>query len=138
MLVEVVLAAGLDVRPLDGHEAVAILPALLVPQPDRVPDLVDGVAPRATVADRDLLPAPLPADLRPAAAGVDELDVVHVRRGVRRCALDEGEVGVGLPVRDRLGDASLVADVAADLPRHRAVPPPVPVAGDADARCRAL
>ena len=105
VLVEVVLAAGLDVGPDDPHDAVAVLAALLVPQPDGVADLVDRGAEAAAGAERDHLHAvALHADRRPAAVALLERHPVGELRGIGGGALDEADARVGVPMGDRLVD----------------------------------
>ena len=62
LLVEVVVLPRVDIRTVDGHERVAVLAALLVPQSDGVPDLVDGLTEEAAAGEVDVLQAALPAD----------------------------------------------------------------------------
>ena len=47
LLVEVVFIPWLNILVVDYNIVVTVLAALLVPQADRVPDLVDGIANRA-------------------------------------------------------------------------------------------
>jgi hypothetical protein len=111
---------------VDGHEGVAILARLLVPEPDRVTDLVDHVAEAAAGREVDELLTALPADRRRAAAARPEGHEV----GVGRRAGDEAVARVGLPVRDRVGDARLVRKVRVDREGDLAVRPPAVLAAD--------
>ena len=129
------LSAGSMFGPLDPDERVAVLAALLVPQPDRVPDLVDRVARRAAAAERDVLAAPALADHRRAAAAVLEVHEVRELGRVRAVAQDEPDRRVLLPVRDRVRDPLLVRHPGVDVVRHLPVGPSELLARDAD-RCQ--
>ena len=50
VLVEIVLPAGFDIRPIDADVSVAVLAALFVPESGRVPDFVNGLTESATSA----------------------------------------------------------------------------------------
>ena len=62
VLVEVVLPTRRDVLQLDGDEQVAVLPALLMPQSDGVPDLVDAPAGVTPGAEGNVLLTPAHTD----------------------------------------------------------------------------
>ena len=132
VLVELRRHAGLDVLPVDRHEKVAVLAALLVPETDRVADLVDRVARRAAGAQADVLAPASHPDERPAPTRIREVDVVRELGGIRRCTEREAEGRVRLPVCDRVRHARLVGQGGIDLIRNLAVRPPELASGDAD------
>ena len=123
VLVEVVLHRRVDVGPVDLHELVAVLAALLMPQAHGVADLVDGVAGGAARAQRDGLHAAAPPHMRGAAAAGHEAHIVRVLRGVGRRAQHEADHGVGLPMRNGIGDARLVGQRRVHLIGHAAAGP---------------
>ncbi|MEZ5088613.1 MAG: hypothetical protein R2719_02220 [Micropruina sp.] len=130
VLVEVVLLARLDVRPVDGHPGVPVLAALLVPQAHRMPDLVNRLRQQAAGAQGYVLPAATHAHLGVAAVAGEEPDVVRIRGLVRRGALHEADDGVLFPMCDRVVDPLLIGHARVDLVGYDAVRPAVLAAGD--------
>ena len=122
MLGEVVDRRRDDVRPLNRDEGVAILAALLMPQSDHVPDLVNAITCRAPITKGDRLASTLPADERRTAIARNEFHPVSVC-GVRRIAQDEAKRRVRVPVRDGVVHTRGVDEISGDRIRDGCVGP---------------
>ena len=132
VLIEIMLAAGRDFIPVDGDKGIAVLTAVLMPQSDRMADLMDGAASGAPPGQGDKLLAPLAA--YPGAAPVtgSERDIVRVLCGVRIRSENETKPCVGFPMGNGIGDPGLVGKAVVNGVRDKAVRPSVLIPGDDD------
>jgi len=125
MLAKVTLTPGYDLCPVDRYKGITIGATLLMPQPDGMTDLMDGITRRTTAAKLDKLIAANTTYMRPATGTGLKLYIIRIHRLICRSPQDKTNPCIGLPMRDSIGYTGLIGKSTINCIRNNTVRPPL-------------